>query len=48
MSGTLPSELGSLSNLQDLYLPYNPLSGTLPSELGSLSNFKSSTCPPTP
>ncbi len=40
LSGTLPSELGSLSNLQDLSLEENSLSGTLPSELGSLSNLQ--------
>ena len=36
LSGTLPSEYGSLSNLQNLYLYSNSLSGTLPSEYGSL------------
>ncbi|MBC6473959.1 MAG: hypothetical protein GDA48_15075 [Hormoscilla sp. GM102CHS1] len=41
MSGTLPSELGSLSNLQILNLNANALSGALPSELGSLSNLQS-------
>ena len=41
MSGTLPSELGSLSKLQYLNLNANALSGALPSELGSLSNLQS-------
>ncbi len=40
LSGTLPSELGSLSNLQELWLGANSLSGTIPSELGSLSNLQ--------
>ena len=40
LSGTLPSELGSLSNLQRLELAWNSLSGTLPSELGDLSNLQ--------
>ncbi len=40
LSGTLPSELGSLSNLQVLSLNFSSLSGTLPSELGSLSNLQ--------
>ena len=41
MSGTLPSEYGSLSKLQYLNLNANSLSGALPSELGSLSNLQS-------
>ncbi len=40
LSGTIPSELGSLSNLQLLSLSKNSLSGTIPSELGSLSNLR--------
>ncbi|MBC6473766.1 MAG: putative Ig domain-containing protein [Hormoscilla sp. GM102CHS1] len=40
LSGTLPSELGSLSNLQYLYLDNSSLSGEIPSELGSLSNLR--------
>jgi len=36
----IPSELGSLSNLQELWLQNNSLNGTLPSELGSLSNLQ--------
>ncbi|MBO1350424.1 MAG: hypothetical protein EBE86_024985 [Hormoscilla sp. GUM202] len=34
LSGTLPSELGNLSNLQYLWLHGNDLSGTVPSALG--------------
>jgi len=40
LDGTLPSELGDLSNLQFLDLEANRLSGTLPSELGDLSNLQ--------
>ena len=40
MSGELPAELGSLSNLTHLYLWGNDFSGGLPSELGSLSNLE--------
>ena len=40
LSGTLPSEYGSLSNLQDLELHNNNLRGTLPSEYSSLSNLE--------
>ena len=39
MSGGIPSELGSLSNLTALWLFGNQLSGAIPSELGSLSNL---------
>ncbi|MBC6422225.1 MAG: leucine-rich repeat domain-containing protein [Hormoscilla sp. SP5CHS1] len=34
------SELGDLSNLQELWLQNNSLNGTLPSEYGSLSNLQ--------
>ena len=37
LTGTIPSELGSLSSLEVLYLYDNDLTGTIPSELGSLS-----------
>ncbi|MBO1349186.1 MAG: VCBS repeat-containing protein [Hormoscilla sp. GUM202] len=40
LSGTLPSELGSLGKLQQLDLDGNSLSGTIPSELDSLSNLQ--------
>lgn len=34
LSGTLPREIGELTNLQSLYLGVNALSGTIPLELG--------------
>ncbi len=39
LSGTIPSELGSLSDLQWLMLHNNQLSGGIPSRLGSLTNL---------
>lgn len=38
--GTIPSEIGSLSNLQVLNFDRNELSGTLPSEIGRLLNLR--------
>ena len=40
LSGEIPPELGSLSNLSWLMLNGNGLSGEIPPELGSLSNLK--------
>ena len=40
LSGTLPAELGSLTNLQWLDLSANALSGELPSSLGNLTNLR--------
>ena len=39
LTGAIPAELGSLSNLTALYLDTNALSGEIPPELGSLSNL---------
>ena len=40
LSGQIPPELGSLSNLRGLWLNGNQLSGSIPTELGSLSNLE--------
>ncbi len=40
MNGEIPSELGMLSKLEDLYLTRNLLAGAIPPELGSLSNLE--------
>ena len=40
LSGTVPRELGNLSNLELLFLYRNELSGSIPRELGSLSNLQ--------
>ena len=40
LSGEIPAELGSLSNLRWLEFKYNDLSGEIPAELGSLSNLR--------
>ena len=40
LTGELPSELGSLANLEELYLWGNELTGAIPAELGSLANLK--------
>ena len=39
LTGSIPSEVGSLSNLQFLGLNYNQLTGPIPSELGNLTNL---------
>ena len=39
LTGEIPPELGSLSNLTALYLGDNGLTGEIPPELGSLSNL---------
>ena len=40
LSGTIPVELGNLTNLQLLTLNNNQLSGTIPSQLGNLTNLQ--------
>jgi hypothetical protein len=40
LSGSIPAELGNLSNLHGLYLYSNRLSGSIPPELGNISNLK--------
>ena len=40
LSGVLPAELGSLTNLQVLHLYENELSGALPESLGNLTNLR--------
>ena len=39
LNGTIPSELGNLSNLTNLHLGSNSLTGTIPSELGNLTKL---------
>ncbi len=40
LSGSIPSELGSLANLTQLWLSVNDLTGPIPSELGNLENLE--------
>ena len=40
MTGEIPAELGSLSNLELLSLSANQLTGEIPAELGSLANLE--------
>ena len=40
LSGTMPSELGSLANLRTLALQDNKLTGSIPPELGNLANLE--------
>ena len=40
MSGEIPPELGSLTNLEKLSLGSNKLRGEIPPELGSLTMLK--------
>ena len=41
LSGSIPSELGSLSNLEWMRLDWNELTGPIPPELGDLANLRS-------
>ena len=43
MSGEIPSELGNLAKLTDLWLHHTRLSGEIPRELGNLTNLKART-----
>src|SRR5690606_3507021 len=40
LAGTIPSSLGNLSGLSQLYLHVNEISGSIPSSLGNLSNLE--------
>ena len=40
LSGSIPSSLGNLSNLEFLHISANQLSGSIPSSLGNLSNLE--------
>ena len=40
LSGSIPTELGQLTNLQTLYLGQNQLSGSIPTELAQLTNLR--------
>ena len=41
LTGSIPSSLGSLTNLESLLLSENQLTGSIPSSLGSLTNLES-------
>lgn len=40
LTGSIPPELGNLSNLKDLHLQDNQLSGAIPAELGNLTELE--------
>ena len=39
LSGPIPSEIGDLSDLADMFLDGNSLTGSIPTEMGRLSNL---------
>jgi len=39
LNGSIPAELGDLTNLTQLQLPFNQLSGSLPAELCNLTDL---------
>lgn len=39
LNGTIPTDLGNLANLIELYLHYNNLTGSIPASLGGLSSL---------
>ena len=41
LAGSIPSDLGSLTNVRWLFLYLNALTGTIPGELGNLTNLQS-------
>jgi len=38
--GTIPTQVGLLTRLQDLYLNHNGFAGSLPHTIGALTNLK--------
>ena len=40
LHGTIPSSLGEIDSLENLFLASNNLTGTIPSELAQLENLK--------
>jgi len=40
LTGTIPAEMGNLTNLTRLWLAWNQLTGTIPAELGDLTNLE--------
>jgi hypothetical protein len=39
LTGSIPPEIGNLTNLTELYLFNNQLTGSIPSEIGNLTNL---------
>ena len=40
LTGSIPSEIGNLANLEGLGLDWNQLTGSIPSEIGNLTNLE--------